>query len=284
MNTLRSKSHIWIGIGLLLVISLVLGWFIGHYIPGTPQKTQSTTKAYSYPVGHLTDIPVSEIIDIPFGDTTLVEGMTRGKKLSTVDVDVYTYRNGQTGEESVEIVEQELVIDPETEDYHTEYPSFEIAVNNAKGLSFDSFSEWYPNYEPNDLLSNGIGRHESKMILVDVTVTNLSTTQTLNLSDVQLWSDGFVQMFPGRLGNGYGISWGAFELLSGLSPREPGDYRDTSYLAVLNPEETRTFTLPYQIYKNAFTDDRSFDNLDLSLFCLEVYDYDPATIYRLWLK
>lgn len=36
MNALKSKRYVWASLALLLMITLVLGWFIGHNIPGTP--------------------------------------------------------------------------------------------------------------------------------------------------------------------------------------------------------------------------------------------------------
>ena len=52
---------------------------------------------------------------------------------------------------------------------------------------------------------------------------------------------------------------------------------------VLEPGETRSWTVPSLIYENTFRDPAAYENIDPSRFCVALADYDPPTIYRLWL-
>ena len=52
---------------------------------------------------------------------------------------------------------------------------------------------------------------------------------------------------------------------------------------MLEPGETRSWTVPSLIYENTFRDPAAYENIDPSRFCVALADYDPPTIYRLWL-
>lgn len=282
MNTLKSKKHLWISLAIILAITLVLGWFVGRYLPGVPQDPQPDMLAIaeaSIPHGTLTSIAVESVEDIAPGSIMRVEGITRGEKYTAKEINVVSAYDWRTKEVTVFAEAIEIEPDPESEWYDIEYPPFEIAVNDAKVLTYESFVDWYPDFE--SYPTGGSMRPGSKFVLVETTVTNLSETQSLDLGDVQLWSDDLVQIYPDHMGNSYSLSWDALKCINGLPVfQEAGEVVDMSWLTVLEPGETRTMTFPYQVFREAFTDGAAFDELDLSRFSLDIYDYDPATVYR----
>lgn len=284
MNTLKSKKHIWISLGLLLVITLVLGWFVGRYLPGAPRNPEPSIEAIQeawIPRGDLTDIAIEEVREVPFGSTSHIEGMKHGDKYTMGKTRLISSYDAETKEVLVWAEETQIAPDPESETYSIEYPSFEVTVTDANVLSFDSFVDWYPDFEARFHMG-GVVRPESKIVLVEARVENLSEAQVLELDESQLWSDQLVQMNPDHMGNGYAISREALRCINGLTlfsdVEEP--YQDDSYLTSIDPEETRTVTLPYQVFEDAFFDTGNFDDFDLSQFSLELCDYESATAYR----
>lgn len=283
MNALKSKRYVWASLALLLMITLVLGWFIGHNIPGAPRDPQPDVRVVaeaSIPRGTLTNIAIEDVEEIPFGDTKRIEGLTHGDKYMTQEVSVVSMYDWQTKEVTVWTEAVDIELDPESERYSVEFPPFEVTVTDAKAVTYESFVDWYPEFGAYP--TAGSMRPGSKMVLVEATVANLSETQTLDLGEAQLWSDDLVQMFPEHMGNGYQISYGALRCMNGISLFvEAGEpYRDPSSLASIEPGETRSVILPYQVFEEAFFDAGDFEELDLSRFDIEVNDYDTATVYR----
>lgn len=281
MRRLVSKWHVWTGAAVLLVLTLALGWFAGRYLPGTPKAAQPDTWEHSYPYGRSTYIQKGEVVDVALGDSLRVEGITQGEKYRAIQPEVCYNYEARTEERSVEVKEVECEVDPSEEGYVVELPSFEATVISAKALSFDSFADWYPQISERPV-GNGPAPlwPESKFVLVDAEVTNLSDSELLDIGRFQLNGDALKQISPGCLGNGYVLSYSALEVMNGMPRFEAGSVPDFMSLTAISPGETRTLTLAYQVFRNAFADSEAFDELDLSRFTLEIYDYDPSMIYR----
>lgn len=277
MNTLTARRHVLIGVVLLLATTLVLGWFAGRYIPGEPQSPQPDSEREKYPAGNATFIAVGRAVDTPFGETANIEDLTQGWEYTPTKPSVL--QNWDPSLDESPILEVDYPPDPRSGMDHIAFPPFEISVEGVKTLSSAAFSEWYPDFGQDATLA----KLESTVVLVDVTVTKQASSQVLDLSHVQLWSDRLTQTVPDCIGNGYAVSWSALESLNGIPRPMAGDYYDVSQLLAIESGATRTLTLPFQVFRNAFVDGAAFDELDISQFCLEFYDYDPPTVYRLWL-
>ena len=52
---------------------------------------------------------------------------------------------------------------------------------------------------------------------------------------------------------------------------------------MLEPEKRAAGPYRPLIYENTFRDPAAYENIDPSRFCVALADYDPPTIYRLWL-
>ena len=121
------------------------------------------------------------------------------------------------------------------------------------------------------------------MLLVDVTFSNTSD-QEQRTPPIGLWSED-IKGANDVLDNGVGDGSGYIleELYGEPSDRGlvqnhlPDDWN------VLAAGETRTLTLPFLLPRGLLEDPNAFDDLDPARFCLALSDYDPPTVYRLWL-
>lgn len=280
MKEIMIPKHVAIGILLLLVVTLVLGWFLGRYVPGVPRELRPEILE-SYPMGRATYVPVSEIVEVSRGSVMQIEDLTQGEKFFTNRPMVCYSYDTQKNERSVEVLEWGSLIDRASEKYVVKFPSFEARVDDARVLTLEAFSEWYPDFiERGGARGEGLTPSESKIVLVDLTVSNFSDQQSFNLDGFQLASDAFRQIAPGCLGNGYSITYGVLESLNRLPHVDAGESRDYASLLAIKPGETRSLTLPFHLSRNAFSNDGNFNSLDLTHFDLEIDDYERGKVYR----
>ena len=280
METVKANRRVAVGLGLLLVVTLMLGWFVGRFVPGEPQSLHSRPSYYIYPSTSATYIPVSKVEEAAFGSTARVEGLMRGRKYTKTQPCVIASFDG--GEERAVFVEEiEVPMFPESYGYDIAFPPFEMKVEGARAVSLNAFAEWYPEFLTLGLVRSRVIVPElSKVVLVDVTATNLSDDRVLQLDHLLLASDAFNQVSPGCLGNGCSISGAAFDVLND-GARIPVGEEESSFSSVaVEPGETRTFTLPYVVGSSFFADVADYEELDLACFSLEIGDYATGTLHR----
>lgn len=256
------------GIVLLVLVTLVMGWFIGRFIPGTPKTSEGDTITNRYPSGYQTGVQAIEDIDINHGETLRVEGVTQGNR----------YLFGNTIPDAT-IEDSGLSV--------LEHGAFELSVGETRVISGEALREWYPDFYLPD--RSPIARFTGsklpgKAFVVNVTVKNPSQTDSIDLPDLALWSEDLNQEADEMGAGAYPLA----DLVERMNPE--GTTEDTGEGDVvyngwtpLAPGESRQIAVPYYIYRNSFVSEESFEQIDLGRFCIEVNDYDPGIRYRFWL-
>ena len=156
MKNTRSV-RIAIGTVCLIAIALVMGWFVGRYIPGAPHEPEPRIGDGLYSE---TGYAASKIMDLAPGSTLKARGITQGKAY-----------NGRPEE-----IEQ--AIPPEIEEawkeageWEYDAPDFDLSVRGIKVISTKSFADWYPEYAGTDYPAYD----SSKLVAATVLVTNVSS-------------------------------------------------------------------------------------------------------------
>lgn len=273
MNAARIRiARTAAGIVCIVAATCALAWFAFQFAPGEPRE-RATVDHYEPSISATSgsSYEAESIVDIPFGQTYRTESLTRGKWFSTSEED----RASWSDEERERLLA--------SGSYLYDSDGVEIDPLELKAVSLDAFAEWYPHYA----LTTGYTearKHECKIVLVDLTLTNTAEHEQ-NLPVMQLWSED-CNGANDMLDNGVGSDSGNYllEELYGV-PSDRGLVQNSipDDWLVLQPGETRTITLPFLIYKNAFRNLEAYEDIDPSRFCLALADYDPPTIYRLWL-
>ena len=154
MKNTRSV-RIAIGTVCLIAIALVMGWFVGRYIPGAPHEPEPRIGDGLYSE---TGYAASKIMDLAPGSTLKARGITQGKAY-----------NGRPEE-----IEQ--AIPPEIEEawkeageWEYDAPDFDLSVRGIKVISTKSFADWYPEYAGTDYPAYD----SSKLVAATVLVTKV---------------------------------------------------------------------------------------------------------------
>ena len=175
MKNTRSV-RIAIGTVCLIAIALVMGWFVGRYIPGAPHEPEPRIGNGLYSE---TGYAASKIMDLAPGSTLKARGITQGKAY-----------NGRPEE-----IEQ--AIPPEIEEawkeageWEYDAPDFDLSVRGIKVISTKSFADWYPEYAGTDYPAYD----SSKLVAATVLVTNVSSEaidlqRDFPLHNFSLWGE-----------------------------------------------------------------------------------------------
>ena len=175
MKNTRSV-RIAIGTVCLIAIALVMGWFVGRYIPGAPHEPEPRIGDGLYSE---TGYAASKIMDLAPGSTLKARGITQGKAY-----------NGRPEE-----IEQ--AIPPEIEEawkeageWEYDAPDFDLSVRGIKVISTKSFADWYPEYAGTDYPAYD----SSKLVAATVLVTNVSSEaidlqRDFPLHNFSLWGE-----------------------------------------------------------------------------------------------
>lgn len=258
MKSTRSM-RIAIGTVCLIAVALVMGWFAGRYIPGTPHEPEPRVGDGLYSE---TGYAASEIVDLAPGSTLELRGITQGF--------LYAGRPSEVEQTPSELVD----FYKESGIWEYESPDIDLSVSEVKTITAKSFAEWYPEYA-------GTYRpvyEGSELIAVTVSIANVSDSlieqwYKLPLEHVTLWSEQLDYIDD---------SLGAGAVLDDAFVFANADY-DRESLLHIEPGETQKLILPFKVNKNALKDQDAFEDLDPSDFCLQLIDYDSGTAYRLWL-
>ncbi|WP_080803429.1 hypothetical protein [Arabiibacter massiliensis] len=258
MSNARS-IRIAIGTVCLIAVALVMGWFVGRYIPGEPRIPEPPVGEGLYTE---TGYETREVIDLDPGSTLQLRDITQGS--------LYEGRPSE-----VEQMPRELVNALE-ESGMWEYDCLDIdlKVREVKTISTKSFAEWHPDYA-------GTYRpvyDDSELIAVTVSITNASDSlitqwYKLPIGNARLWSEELA---------GIDDSLSAGAVLDDAFVFANENYGRDELLEI-QPGESQEVVLPFKVNANNLKDPGAFDDLDPSAFCLQIVDYDTGTAYRLWL-
>ncbi|WP_417135380.1 hypothetical protein [Rubneribacter badeniensis] len=256
-KTMRSAA----GAACIAAVVTAFGWFAFQFVPGEPRAPQPEEFDGSIDGVGNNRYRAERIVDVPFGQTYRVESLSQGKWFSMTEEERERYPDAS----------------------RIEIDGIEITPGDMRAVSLEAFAEWYPHYAQT-LGYEQASRYESKVLLVDVTFSNTSD-QEQRTPPIGLWSED-IKGANDVLDNGVGDGSGNYileELYGEPSDRGlvqnhlPDDWN------VLAAGETRTFTLPFLLPRGLLEDPNTFDDLDPARFCLALSDYDPPTVYRLWL-
>lgn len=293
MTKRKKRACIAICVCSVAALTLTMGWFVSRFVPGTP-KSPDPVVAQSHRSPNLGPWPATEdVVDIPFGATFAMEDLNQGKAYARED---FTDEEWASVPDDIKAyIEKRLPVlaveansdKPSGSSWRMDatwtlpvYSGLDVTVERTQAVSTEAFAEFYPAY-----LSSPDYRvtEERKVVLVDVVATNTTDSRTVAVPQFALWSPAFA--YPEN-DHGYGID----KYLNGsLYPGNEdvaGKISNTTQEGwnELAPGETRRLTLSYLVRKADFADKDVYENMDLSKFCLEVFDYAPAVVcHRLWL-
>lgn len=253
--------------GAACIIALVaaFGWFTFQFVPGTPRSPEPDMTTGRTQAAQSSLIDAESIVDVPLGQPVTLKEITHGKGFP---------RSNQ--EDTWSEKDRENLIATGTWRY--ELPTLDITATSFNSMSEAAFIEWYPHYGEAQILSSD---REKKVFLAEISVTNPNDF-SVTLPNLLLWSKNFSGVCN-KLDNGVYTDKYLFDELYGEPQEDFVAYRRTDGWNIIEPGETRTFTIPFLVYKSAFANQEAYENPDPSLFCLTISDYDPPTIYRFWL-
>lgn len=264
MNATRNRTiRAFAGGACIVLAACALVWFAFQFAPGEPRgKAAAGDYASSISSAGNSRYVAEGIVDIPLGQTFRTEGVTWGKWFS--------------------FTEEERKGLPSPEGTLFESDGIECSVLGLKAVSLDSFAEWYPHYAETTGYTEA-RKHECKVLLAEIAMTNTSD-RAQTLPRFALWSEDFAGA-NNVLENGAGGDGGYLleELYGEPSDRGLVQKHLPDGWNVLEPGVTRSWTVPFLVYRSTFADPAAYDDIDPARFCLAVADYDPPTVYRLWL-
>lgn len=269
MKPMKRSQRALVGAVCLIVVALVMGWFVGRYIPGEPYEPEPRLGEGLYSE---TGYPANKVVDTESGSTMQLRDITQGMH--------YHGRPQEVAQKS----ESEINNWKEIGEWEYDCPNIDVSVASIKAITTASFAEWYPEYKSQwDRVYNN-----SKLLAVTASITNTSDepiTSEHQLPHFMLWSENFDNL-DGSLGEGAYLDGGSFYLANeptaAYNPTSE-EHRDEGRYINLQPGESQELVLPFKVNKNNLIDQSAFDKLDPSEFCLQVADYDTGTAYRLWL-
>lgn len=267
MSAARSRiARTALGAACIVAATAALVWFAFQFTPGEPREHAIDTDIGRSQASGGSRFAAEGIVDAKQGETIRIEGVTQGKGFSYSEEEIASWPDEER--ERMESYDS----------WRSELPALDFTATGFKAMTEEAFIEWYPHYgEARIKFSDA----EAKVVLAELAATNPGD-EPVRMPTLVLWSDDF-NGASDNLENGmYHDNYLLGELYG-----EPQDefvaYSLPDDWNILQPGETRTFTLPFLVYKNTFANPAAYDDIDPSRFCLALSDYDPPTIYRLWL-
>lgn len=263
-----------IGIVCLAIVTLSLGWFVGHFAPGTPKAladkpAEQTLLGASTIAGIETDYRPGEYVDTSFGETTHLGERTLGKKFATSQETIDSWSDEERSR---------MTRNPGWE-YRT--PPLDVTVTSTRLMTPDAFAQWYPHWA--ETLGNAQTKGQDvTVLLVEAGITNTGTEPGSFAAFSLMGSsliNGDSELYQGFFCDKYLLE----ELYGAPSDRGLTEHHLPDDWDTLEPGETRTVTLPYLVSRPLLSNPSSYDQLDLSQLCLVAPSYDPPLLYRIWL-
>ena len=273
MSAARSRiARTLIGAACIGAATCAFVWFAFQFAPGEPRELTVGDESYasSIEASGNSRYVAEGIVDIPFGQTYKTDGLTWGKWFSVSEDE----RSSWSDEER----EQRLA----SESYLYDSSGIEFAAQGLKTVSLEAFAEWYPHYAETTGYTEA-RKHACKVLLVDIAMTNTSDhAQTLPVSF-------YGARTPTERTTRWKMGWASdkylFEEMYGESS-DRGLVEKHYPMAgnVLEPGgNSASWTVPSLIYENTLPRSGGLREPSTVRFCVSLADYDPPTIYRLWL-
>ena len=287
----RRPLHVAVGIFAIGILTGVVLWSAAHYFPSEPHiATPPETPSQLTTATHENQMEAEFVEQVPFGETAVLDSLTRG--------DVYNLEASPTLRESFESLSAEEQDERRGSEYWDyEMPAFAVTVESAHLVTEGAFREWYPAWDDASTTRPTYHEDDLRFIVVDVRIKNMS--------DETIGIGGPIQpvlrspLFHGKtslISTGMDVDWDAIaaiyplyysETYEKLVRRESDEYYNPDAKLTLSadvetarvmPNETRTLTYPFVVYRNSFSDPDAIDNLSISDFALAYIDYNPWSI------
>lgn len=295
MTGKKRHLHVVLCVCCVAALTLTMGWFASKFIPGTPRspKTEVTQTRHGSGVSPY-KIAADTVIAIPQGNTWTMEDLNQGKayqredftdeEWASIPVDIQSY------------IEQRLPVLATEVDPHApsgdSWPlnaiwtlpassGLDVTVASTRTVTVEAFAEFYPAY----LTSPDYVADDNRTVfLVDIVATNITDTETVTVPQFTLWSPD-LRYADDSASSSIGMDKYLMGSLYPGSDEDAGKISNTHQdnWGALSPGETRTFTLAYLVRESDFANITTYQDHDLSQLCIEVFDYLPVTVYRLWL-
>ncbi|WP_232050798.1 hypothetical protein [Arabiibacter massiliensis] len=267
MNATRNRTaRAFAGGACIAIAACALAWFALQFLPGEPREHVVDTEVGRGQASSASRYDAESIVDVRVGEEIRLEGLTGGKGFAYSEEEIASWSA------------EERANNMGADSWRYDLPTLGVSVVGLRTVTEDAFAEWYPHYGE---AAVAFGDAERKAFLAELTVTNPGD-EPARIPTFQLWSEDF-EGASDKLGSGIFVDKYLTDELYG----EPQDGFTTFTLPdgwnVLKPGETRSWTVPFLVYANSFRDRSAYDDIDPARFCLAVADYDPPTIYRLWL-
>lgn len=270
MSAARSRiARTALGAACIVAATAALVWFAFQFTPGEPRARTADTEEGRLEAtgwGLESRYAAESIVDVAQGKTLRAEGLTHGKGFSYSEEEIAAWSDE----------ERERTMNYSSWRY--DQPALDLAVTGFKSMTEEAFIEWYPHYGDARIKYSDA---EKKVLLVELEASNPNEAAA-RVPFPALWSEDF-NGSSNNLGNGTYSDKYLLGELYGVPQEKFVAYSIPDDWNVIQPGETRKFTVPYLVYRNTFRDPAAYDDIDPSRFCLALSDYDPPTVYRLWL-
>lgn len=263
-----------VGIAAIGLLLAALGWMVPHFIAQPERATLTQETPTGIPSGHAPHWKAESIEEVPFGETVVLDGLTKGKKY---DLETSPYLQ----EDWASMSEDDKRIVMESESWDEEIAPFSARVVDCALVSPSAFAEWYPLYAETSL-SAGLGTlyadEDVRMVVVDVEIDNLGTEPApppypllrcpafvgdYEMMDMGMVPDNAVQaaIYP-LAGDDFAVG-------------EAGD------CDMVMPGETRVIRYGFVVYRNSFAEQDGIEAADLSTMEIAYFDCNPWRIVAL---
>lgn len=239
----------------LVALALVMGWFVGQYVPASPRVPEpGPYDALTQGTGE----PVRTVVEVPFGKTA---------RLAGVDDELAALLSPQDASPP-----------PDGDAEAKDLPDMDVTVAETRIVSARSFVELYP-----ECRQPGLDSESSAYVLATVVVKNVSDKPFLVwdlAATITLHGDDLAGIEESL---GAGATLDAIAYMNVNAPAT-GDVAKASSGAPANPSlapgDAIAVTLPFVVSENALKDPSLFADLDLSRWCIQTIDRETGTAWR----
>lgn len=263
----KPTSRILCGAACLVVLALVMGWFVGQYLPGEPKAPEALPSANAVEEDTRT---AAQVVPVKSSTKALLARITQGDAYLLTNDDLSALEDPESYKNELEKAGL----------WQITYPDISVTVKESRTVSFSSFVEWYPNY-PGSLKS----LKDRTMVLVTLSVANASH-QTIQGSispyrgalPMMTLNGPSIKASHDSLRAGHLIDIEAYILLNEPTPGEAS----TADISI-EPGQEQDIIMPFVLTQADLEDPADFETLTLADYCIQIPDYTTSTLYRLWL-
>ena len=281
----------------IAVLTCVMGWFAGRFIPGNPTMKEPAEGPRAMDISWLMSDAQYTSHDVEAGNWLDLSGATFSGEELDDDAAIQSSIHQFLGEDSWAVLKSD---DP----WEAVMPSSEIRITNARAVSAESFEEWYQDYDYLQQVLAYYDEYQTKFVVVDVELANKSDEE-FGVIIPWLWGDAVdlssveedrtpEEVREGAKGDAdsraqhglpLGVTMGS-SLIKELYGEPSDDATSTQRhlqdgWSSIPSGDSRTYTLVYPVYRSMFASQGDFNNIDLSQMYLQVPDCGTKTMYRL---